>query len=60
MTTKNKMIMDFAVKHVVATKVNIAELKIINKVRKYKRVMLTHEILCYRGVALTACGRAIN
>ena len=36
---------------------NIEELKKINKVRKFERVMLTHEKLGSSGVTLTSCGR---
>ena len=60
MKTKNKLLTEHAVDYVEAINGSIEDLRKINRVRKYERVILLNELLGSRGVTLTSYGRGMN
>ena len=56
----NKLLMKHAVEHVEAMKGSEEELKKINKVKNYKRLIIPFQLVGSSSVLLTSCGRDIN
>ena len=57
MKTANKLLMEHAVEHTEAIKVNKEDARKSNKVRKHKRVFFPYELVASIGVTLISCGK---